>query len=901
MASSTSTRVLRVGRYVLLDTIGEGAFGVVKLAVNEETGDEFAVKILAKNDILAHDLTLQVRREITVMKALKHPSIVNLIEVLTSAKHLYIVIELVTGGELFDLVANHGRLSEHLARRYFHQLVDAVAYCHSRRVYHRDLKPENLLLSEDGSTLKITDFGLSSIKRADTSDELLHTVTGSPHYLPPEMITHASNGYEGDKADSWAVGMILFGMLAGFLPFDDTDTSSLYRKIVHQQVEYPSHFSASVITLLQELFRKDPKKRVNMERVREFEWFKVDYQPRLCEPSTTTGLYGASAQRRRRKRAGSSIRRQQRRQIVTDGDGSAGDAASDVQDPPVGRSTQGEIALRPESMSSHAQSSPSSTSQPHLQVQQDSVPTDKHDEESSQGPTSNDVTGPMRPTSLRAVATTAIMPTIGKSRHDSLPVSRVPRRPHARLHKRAEDESEGGGGEDNEQVKVSRVDSEPFRGQTKRRGAEKVGGGTGSAIAAAFRRPFWKRHSQQQQQRNDTNTSNDGGTISSSDVPLLQLDRAPIDEPISGSGSRSMNLLSKAREFASARSTRASRKSMGWEPETPPSSLHPQAATVATFQHTSPISPDAPTSMPSALFKTLRTGIDDRLRTKPNRGIPSRRSDLRSSNTTTVHSTPRESFDSSVLSTPVYVTSSRGSGDYDTPPHSIRSAGSARVRQFSLGERPTGATSSNVRSGTPVPSQQSISPQQSEPAGKAAARDELGESRTVTRSSRDNHRRSATLSEQEKRTLTTNELSMHELPRTSISNTIESGDNSKSLLMSSQIFKPTKLELVSKIRAGCTPPHPLCPKSLHDSAVNYPVWAIDEAELFDDVDAPSPRQVRPLTPKPTKSAQSPPQKPAAPPPKRTIFAPLNSAFINELSVATREVPLEKTNPRASFR
>lgn len=274
-----SPTMARVGKYLMLDHLGEGAFGTVRLAVDETSAHEYAIKIMQKSHIKANELTLQVRREIAVMKALRHPNIVNLHEVLTSPNNLYMVMDLVTGGELFDAVADRGRIPELTARSYFQQLVDGVHYCHSRRVYHRDLKPENLLLSADKQTLKITDFGLSSIKAHNASSELLHTIMGSPHYIAPEIITSAASGYDGAKVDVWASGVILYGMLSGYLPFDQPDTRALYRAIVQDPVKYPPHFSYDVIKLLEAMLKKDPDKRPTMEHVKTFPWFKVNYQP----------------------------------------------------------------------------------------------------------------------------------------------------------------------------------------------------------------------------------------------------------------------------------------------------------------------------------------------------------------------------------------------------------------------------------------------------------------------------------------------------------------------------------------------------------------------------------------------------------------------------------------------
>lgn len=193
------------------------------------------------------------------------------------------VMDLVTGGELFDAVAKEGKLAEARARLYFQQLVDGIHYCHTRRVYHRDLKPENLLLSGDKQTIKITDFGLSSIKAPDCSTELLHTIMGSPHYIAPEIITSAAAGYDGAKVDVWASGIILFGMLAGYLPFDEPITRDLYHSIVQAHVSFPPHFSYDVIKLLRAMLQKDPKKRPTMDEVKNFTWFKVNYRPACTE------------------------------------------------------------------------------------------------------------------------------------------------------------------------------------------------------------------------------------------------------------------------------------------------------------------------------------------------------------------------------------------------------------------------------------------------------------------------------------------------------------------------------------------------------------------------------------------------------------------------------------------
>ncbi|XP_042499441.1 CBL-interacting serine/threonine-protein kinase 24-like [Macadamia integrifolia] len=215
----------RVGKYELGRTIGEGTFAKVKFARNTETGESVAVKIMAKSTILEHKMVNQIKREISIMKIVRHPNIVRLHEVLASRTKIYIILEFVTGGELFDEV-HRGRLPENKSRRYFQHLIDAVDYCHSKGVYHRDLKPENLLLDSQGN-LKISDFGLSALPLQGVG--LLHTTCGTPNYVAPEVLSH--QGYAGSAADVWSCGVILYVLIAGYLPFEEIDLPTLYRKV----------------------------------------------------------------------------------------------------------------------------------------------------------------------------------------------------------------------------------------------------------------------------------------------------------------------------------------------------------------------------------------------------------------------------------------------------------------------------------------------------------------------------------------------------------------------------------------------------------------------------------------------------------------------------------------------
>lgn len=282
----TGTR-MRVGKYEIGKTLGEGSFAKVKFARNVETGDNVAIKVLDKDQVLRHKMVEQIKNEISTMKLIKHPNVVKLYEVMASKMKIYIVLEFVDGGELFDKIVNHGRLREDEARRYFQQLINAVDYCHSRGVYHRDLKPENLLLDSFG-VLKVSDFGLSAFSRQIREDGLLHTACGTPNYVAPEVLN--SKGYNGTAADIWSCGVILFVLMAGYLPFDESNLMALYRKINKADFSCPSWFSSSAKKLIKRILDPNPCSRITIPEILENEWFKKGYRPPDFAPTEEVNL-----------------------------------------------------------------------------------------------------------------------------------------------------------------------------------------------------------------------------------------------------------------------------------------------------------------------------------------------------------------------------------------------------------------------------------------------------------------------------------------------------------------------------------------------------------------------------------------------------------------------------------
>ncbi|XP_018492979.1 CBL-interacting serine/threonine-protein kinase 17 [Raphanus sativus] len=268
------TNGMRVGKYELGKTLGEGNSANVKLARDTVSGQSFAVKIIDKSRISRLNVSLQIKREIRTLKVLKHPNIVRLHEVLASKTKIYMVLECVTGGDLFDRILSKGKLSETEGRKMFQQLIDGLNYCHSKGVFHRDLKLENVLLDAKGH-IKITDFGLSALSQHIREDGLLHTACGSPNYVAPEVLVN--KGYDGASSDIWSCGVILYAILTGCLPFDDTNLAAICRKIVKGDPPIPRWISPAAKTMIKRMLDPNPITRITIAGIKANDWFKHDY------------------------------------------------------------------------------------------------------------------------------------------------------------------------------------------------------------------------------------------------------------------------------------------------------------------------------------------------------------------------------------------------------------------------------------------------------------------------------------------------------------------------------------------------------------------------------------------------------------------------------------------------
>ncbi|ESO03285.1 hypothetical protein HELRODRAFT_112211 [Helobdella robusta] len=269
---------IRIGNYILGETLGTGTFGKVKIGIHSLTGHKVAVKVLNREKIKSLDVVGKIRREIQNMKLFRHPHIIKLYQVISTPTDIFMVMEYVGGGELFDYIIKHGKLKESEARKFFQQIISGVDYCHRHMIVHRDLKPENLLFDKY-QNVKIADFGLSNMM---TDGEFLKTSCGSPNYAAPEVIS--GKLYAGPEVDVWSCGIILYALLCGTLPFDDEHVPTLFRKIKSGIFSVPDHMNKKVVNLIRHMLQVDPMKRATIKNVREHEWFQVDL-PEYLFPS----------------------------------------------------------------------------------------------------------------------------------------------------------------------------------------------------------------------------------------------------------------------------------------------------------------------------------------------------------------------------------------------------------------------------------------------------------------------------------------------------------------------------------------------------------------------------------------------------------------------------------------
>ncbi|CAL1536917.1 unnamed protein product [Lymnaea stagnalis] len=266
-----------IGKYRLIKTIGKGNFAKVKLAKHVPTGREVAIKIIDKTQLNPSSLQ-KLFREVRIMKLLDHPNIVKLFEVIETEKTLYLVMEYASGGEVFDYLVAHGRMKEKEARAKFRQIVSSVQYCHQKHIVHRDLKAENLLLDSD-MNIKIADYGFSN---EFTPGNKLDTFCGSPPYAAPELFQ--GKKYDGPEVDVWSLGVILYTLVSGSLPFDGQNLKELRERVLRGKYRIPFYMSTDCENLLKKFLVLNPLKRASLETIMKDRWINMGYEDRELKP-----------------------------------------------------------------------------------------------------------------------------------------------------------------------------------------------------------------------------------------------------------------------------------------------------------------------------------------------------------------------------------------------------------------------------------------------------------------------------------------------------------------------------------------------------------------------------------------------------------------------------------------
>ncbi|XP_071484409.1 serine/threonine-protein kinase SIK1-like [Diadema antillarum] len=257
--------IRRVGFYDIDRTIGKGNFAVVKLAQHRITKSQVAIKIIDKSRLDDSNLE-KVYREVQIMKMLSHPNVIKLYQVMETKSMLYLVTEYANNGEMFDYLDTHGRMTEKEAKKKFRQILSAVEYCHKRHVVHRDLKAENLLL-DSSMNIKIADFGFSNFF---TPGRQLATWCGSPPYAAPEVFE--GQEYDGPQLDIWSLGVVLYVLVCGALPFDANTLPQLKERVLAGKFRIPYFMSQECEHLIRHMLVINPAKRLTIEQIKSHQW-----------------------------------------------------------------------------------------------------------------------------------------------------------------------------------------------------------------------------------------------------------------------------------------------------------------------------------------------------------------------------------------------------------------------------------------------------------------------------------------------------------------------------------------------------------------------------------------------------------------------------------------------------
>ncbi|RKP19119.1 Pkinase-domain-containing protein, partial [Rozella allomycis CSF55] len=258
----------RIEKYSIGKTIGSGSTGKVKLGIDTTTGERVAIKIIMRDNEIKSMTAREVRiqREVVLMRLMDHPNIVKFHDIVATDDLYFMISEYINGGQMLDFIIAHGKLREKQARRFFRQLLSAISYCHENGIVHRDLKIENILIGSDGQ-IKLIDFGLANFFDVQYC---LKTFCGSLYFAAPELLS--GKLYTGPEIDIWSLGIVLYVLVCGKVPFDDMNATILHEKIKAGQVEYPSYLSSDLKDLLSKIIQTDPLKRIPLNEIIDHPW-----------------------------------------------------------------------------------------------------------------------------------------------------------------------------------------------------------------------------------------------------------------------------------------------------------------------------------------------------------------------------------------------------------------------------------------------------------------------------------------------------------------------------------------------------------------------------------------------------------------------------------------------------
>jgi serine/threonine protein kinase len=278
--------------YTIGKELGTGTFGVVRAVIEKATGGRYALKTINKEKLDEHQMKY-LEAECEVLKLIdSHPNIVKLHEIYDTPKKLHIVMEVVTGGQLLERLATKGLYSEAVTAQCIRSIAEAISYCHSRNVVHRDLKPENILLSDDtdDAVIKLADFGLS--KLYSTEAEMMFTQCGTPEFVAPEVM--AGNGYTA-ACDIWSLGVMMYIMLCGYLPFNGSSVAELFDSISKSSLTFPREewdmISPEAKDCIQAMLQRNPSTRPSADQLMQMAWLAgvAGAVPPMSSSSTSLG------------------------------------------------------------------------------------------------------------------------------------------------------------------------------------------------------------------------------------------------------------------------------------------------------------------------------------------------------------------------------------------------------------------------------------------------------------------------------------------------------------------------------------------------------------------------------------------------------------------------------------